>query len=181
MEEKDLKTLTKALLDVKSGNVDALEVVYDLTRKGVYFFVLPIMRTKEKAEDIMQNTYIQVYENIDKFDKSKNPLNWILTISKNLALTEVKRNSKEIPTDFMESVNGDKVINYDKQEFDTPLLDIANKVLSPSELQILMMYIQGEYKHREIAEILDIPIGTVTWKYNNALKKIKVELSKHGR
>lgn len=181
MEEKELKALTKSLLKLKKGNVNALENIYNSTYKGVFSFVLPIMRTREKAEDIAQNTFIHVYENIDKFDETKNPLNWILTISKNLALTEVKKDNKEISTDFMESVNGDRVISYDSDEFDTPILDIANRILSPIDLQIVMMYIEGEYKHREISEILGIPLGTVTWKYNNALKKIKTEYEKNGR
>ena len=37
------------------------------------------------------------------------------------------------------------------------------------------MYAIGEFKHREIADILHLPLGTVTWKYKNALSKLKEE------
>lgn len=41
-----------------------------------------------------------------------------------------------------------------------------------------MLFAVGEYKHREIAEMLNLPIGTVTWKYNNAIKKLKEAIKK---
>jgi RNA polymerase sigma-70 factor (ECF subfamily) len=41
------------------------------------------------------------------------------------------------------------------------------------------MYAVGEYKHREIAEFLHMPLGTVTWKYNNALKKMRKALEEN--
>lgn len=181
MDKKELKQLTNALLQLQKGDVDALETVYNLTRRGVFTFVLPIMGSKESAEDITQTTYVHLYEKIDQYDKTKNPLNWILTMAKNIALTEVIKQGREISTDFMESVNGDRVFTYDSDNFDAPTLELANKVLTPSELQIVMMFAVAEYKHREIAEILDLPLGTVTWKYNAALKKLRLELEKNGR
>ena len=45
--------------------------------------------------------------------------------------------------------------------------------LKEEDYKILYLYIIGEYKHREIAEILNLPLGTVTWKYKNSLKKLK--------
>jgi DNA-directed RNA polymerase specialized sigma24 family protein len=53
---------------------------------------------------------------------------------------------------------------------------LANKVLAEDEFNIVMMYAIGEYKHKEIAEFLHMPLGTVTWKYANALKKMKKAL-----
>ena len=49
----------------------------------------------------------------------------------------------------------------------------VKKILKEEDYKILYLYIIGEYKHREIAEILNLPLGTVTWKYKNSLKKLK--------
>ena len=54
-----------------------------------------------------------------------------------------------------------------------PTIALANKVLAEDEFNIVMMYAIGEYKHKEIADFLHMPLGTVTWKYANALKKLK--------
>ena len=51
-------------------------------------------------------------------------------------------------------------------------LSAAFKVLNGEELQIVTLYNSG-YKHREIAEALGLPLGTVTWKYKAALAKLK--------
>ena len=45
------------------------------------------------------------------------------------------------------------------------------KVLNEDELQIVLLHVVAGYKHREIAAMLDKPLGTVTWTYNNAIKK----------
>ena len=176
MDKNQLNKLRDSLLSLKEGNIDSLETIYELTRKGVFSFVLPIMQTVEKAEDITQTTYIQIYEHIELFDKKKNPLNWILTIAKNLALTEVKKDSREIATDFADPINKDRVFTYDQGDYDTPTIDVANRVLKKEELQIVLLYAIGEYKHREIAKILNIPLGTVTWKYNVAIRKLRKAL-----
>lgn len=176
MDGLELRKLKKDMIRLQGGDINALESIYELTRRGVFSFVLPILRDYDKAEDIMQQTYVQIYEKIDQYDKSKNPQNWILTIAKNLALNEINKDNRELSTDFMDAVNGDKVFSFDRNEYDTPTIDLANKILTPSEFQIVMLFAVGEYKHREIAEILDLPLGTVTWKYSSAINKLKKAL-----
>ena len=54
-----------------------------------------------------------------------------------------------------------------------PIFKIAKNVLNEEELEILMLYIVSGYKHREIADIVQKPLGTVLWSYNNSIKKLK--------
>lgn len=181
MDKKELAQLRYAMLALQKGNIDGLEVIYNLTRRGVFSFVLPIMGSVEKAEDIMQSTYIHIYEKIDLFDKKKNPLNWILTIAKNLALSEIKKDSREVATDFEDPASKNLVFTFDSNEFETPTIDLANQILSKEELQILLLFTIGDYKHREIADMLDLPLGTVTWKYSVAIKKLRKALDEKER
>lgn len=172
-----INSLEGAIELLKEGNVDALGYIYNETRKGVFTFVLPMLRDYYKAEDITEQTFVQVYEKIKQFNDG-NFRNWILTIAKNLTLNEIERLKKEQSVDFQESQMSNLVYVNSKKEFDTPTIDLANKILSPTDFQIVMMHVIGEYKHREISEILDIPLGTITWKYNQALNKLKKELDK---
>ena len=55
----------------------------------------------------------------------------------------------------------------------SPLLNVMKKVLNESEAQIISLHLISGFKHREIAEMLDKPLGTVLWTYKNALNKIK--------
>lgn len=170
--------LEKAIIRLQNGDSNSLGIVYDLTSKGVFSFVLTILRDYQLAEDVMQQTYIKIYENIKSYKRSTNARNWILTIAKNSALTMIKKRQREISVDFSQDRSADGIYCLDK-DFDTPLISLANRILTEDELKIVLLFAIGEYKHREIAEMLNLPLGTVTWKYNNALKKIRGAVEKN--
>ena len=71
---------------------------------------------------------------------------------------------------------------YGVQETELPyLFDLAAKILPEDEYQIVMLCQVSGYKRREVAAMLGMPIATVTWKNNQALKKLKKILEKEGR
>ncbi len=172
------KSLEEAMLQLKKGDVDALEYIYNETHKGVFTFILPILRDYTKAEDIMEQTYVHLYETADKYEQDGSALNWILTIAKNLALGELNKTNRELAIDFSDPLNVNLVYEHDKEIDEGPTIALANRILTPEEFQIVTMHAIGGYKHREIADILDLPLGTVTWKYNEAIKKLRKELEK---
>ena len=63
----------------------------------------------------------------------------------------------------------------------SPIIAVMNKVLGDEERQIVTLHVIAGFKHREIAEMLDKPLGTVLWAYNNALAKMKKQLEKEMR
>jgi RNA polymerase sigma-70 factor, ECF subfamily len=167
----DEEKLEKAMVALQKGDSNALATVYELTSKGVFTFVLPVLHDYQLAEDVMQDTYVTCYKAIQSYKLGTNARNWLLTIAKNTALTELKKRKHEISYDFSTDNHPDGV--YYLGDIDSPTIALANKVLAEDEFNIVMMYAIGEYKHKEIAEFLHLPLGTVTWKYANALKKMK--------
>jgi RNA polymerase sigma-70 factor (ECF subfamily) len=170
------KSLTKAMLKLQDGDSSALEIIYNEMAKGVYSFVLPYVKSKEVAEDIMQATSIKVYQKKDLYSEGFSVRNWILTIAKNLALNEIEKSKREISYDFQENPNA---ISYSETYKETPLLDLAKKILSEDEFNIVNLHIVADMKHKEIASALNMPIGTVTWMYKKAIDKLK-EVAKGG-
>lgn len=173
----DEKRLEKAMVALQNGDGNALADIYELTSRGVFTFVLPILHDYQLAEDVMQDTYVSCYDNIKGYKVGTNPRNWLLTIAKNAALSKLKKRNREMSYDFSTDNHPDGV--YYLGDIDSPTIALANKVLAEDEFNIVMMYAVGEYKHREIAEILHLPLGTVTWKYANALKKLKKALEEN--
>jgi RNA polymerase sigma-70 factor, ECF subfamily len=169
--------LESALIRLKDGNLDGLREIYELTSKGVFTFVLPIVADYQLAEDIMQETYVKVNDRIASYIPDTNGRNWILTIAKNLALDELRKRKHEEAVDFDDERQTIGCYTL-PDEMDTPTIKMANQILSPEELEIVMLFAIGEYKHREIAKMLDMPIGTVTWKYHNALEKLRKVIKK---
>ena len=176
--------LEEAMIALKKGDPNSLETIYNLTYRGVFSFVFPIMKDYMASEDVLQMTYISVYEKISMYQDGTNPLNWILTMAKNIALNEYNKNKRSIDYDYdAEQATPSNLYSFD-ESLDTPTIELASEILSDEDFKILLMYVVGGYKHREIAEMLDIPLGTVTWKYKAALDKLRVELEKiekHGQ
>lgn len=166
-----LERIEKAATKLQNGDIDGLKTIYEGTCKSVFSFVFPIVKDYQLAEDIMQATYIQIYEKISSYQPGTNLRNWILTIAKNLALYELRKRARETLTDddhLLESLGG---YTYDKS-LSTPTIELASQILSEEDFKIVMLYAVGEYKHREIADMMHLPLGTVTYKYSMALKKL---------
>ncbi len=171
------QSLDRYVEKLKNGDNNAFSYLYDKTYKAVFLSIYNILHNRESAKDIAQETYLTAYNKIDMYNLGTNFVAWIVTIGKRLALNELKKHNKEFSVDFNEneSLYGEYSVT---DKFDTTTLDTAKKVLPPDEYEILIYCAVSGYKRREVAKIMDIPIGTVTWKYNNAIKKIKDELTK---
>jgi len=170
MDKSQKQQLNKLLLDLKSGDLNALDQIYELTNSAVFSVALSVVHNSEEAKDIMMSTYLRVREKINYYTPNTNGYAWVLTIAKNLSINENKKLSRSTPTDFQEN---EFVATSQDVDCDIPVFKIAKRVLSAEELTIVLLYSVNGYKHREIAKILDKPLGTVLWSYNNSLKKIK--------
>lgn len=175
----DEERLEKAMAALQKGNGNALGDIYSLTSKGVFTFVLPILHDYQLSEDVMQETYVACYHSIKSYQLGTSARNWLLTIAKNCALSQLKKRNHEVSYDFSLDNESHPDGVYYLGDVDSPTITLANKVLSENEFNIVMMYVVGGYKHREIAEFLHMPLGTVTWKYAGALKKLKKALKEN--
>lgn len=161
---------------MKKGDEKAFANLYEETKKGVFSYLYSICNNYERAEDLMQDTYIKVRQNIQSYQQGTNPLAWIIQIAKNLAFNDLKKARREQLTDFNSFDIADNTTVEEKA--DSYVFDTINRELSSDEAQIVLLHIISGFKHREIAEIVDKPLGTVLWSYNNSIKKLKKILKK---
>lgn len=168
--------LEKKVAEFRGGDKRAFDYIYEQTNKSVYFAVLYIVRDRMYAEDILQDAFVRAMNCIEQYHEGTNFTAWIVSIGKSLALNHIKKHSREVSTDFEADA-----YRYGSSQTELPFIfDVAAKVLSEDEYEILMLCQVSGYKRREVAEMLGIPIGTVTWKNNEALKKLKAHLEKEG-
>lgn len=168
--------LDELMLRMKRGDEKAFTTLYEETSKTVYAFILSYSRNREVSEDIMQETYIRVKVNIESF-KGGNPIPWIMQIAKNLYLNYYTKSKKEVFTDFSDDTGQ---YGFSEIDTDTPVLNLILKVLNKEDAQIVTLYLVSGYKHREIAEIMDKPLGTVLWSYRQSMKKLKQIIEEEG-
>ena len=60
-----------------------------------------------------------------------------------------------------------------KPSYQSEIFEIMKKILSDVELQVVVLHVLNDMTHKEISEILKKPLGTITWTYNNAIKKLR--------
>ena len=137
---------------------------------------MSIWRNYRTAEDMMQTAYIRLRKTITSYRAGSNADAWLYTSAKNATLNEINRAKRESATDSFEDEA--KFGTYSIDEEMSPVTSAMNKVLNEDERQIVTLHAISGFKHREIADMLDKPLGTVVWSYNNAPSKLKKELQK---
>jgi RNA polymerase sigma-70 factor (ECF subfamily) len=169
----------KLMEEIKKGNISALEQIYTGTKNAVFSVVYSIVRDYGKAEELMQDTYIKVWDNIGSYNTRYKALGWICTIARNLAINSYNKNKREVFTDFEEE---QKINLGPSKEIvlkdESGVFKAMEKTLDANEYKIVLMHTLGGMKLKEIAAVIGSPQGTVRWQYNNALNKLKKTLAK---
>lgn len=166
----------KLIKRIINGDVSAFDLLYEQTRKSVYYVALSVLRDKRLAEDVMQSTYIKVLQNVSRYRLGTNASAWIVKIARNEALNMRKSLSREITVDAEQNS-----FLFDTECTDDYglLIDLARRILPDDEFAVLMLAATCGYKRREIASAMDMPVATVTWKYNNAIEKMRHRLAEY--
>lgn len=168
MTTKETKQLVKLL---QSGDMTVFDEIYHHTKSIVYYTIFTILKDSNLSEDIMQDTYLKALEKIHYYKPKSSFKSWIVTIARNLAINEYNKRKKDLNIDITvdEYVFGSVENSSEKEMMIKEMLTSLDKV----EREIVVLHVIGDLKHREIAEIVDKPLGTVTWLYNKAIKKLK--------
>lgn len=169
------KIIERNLRRIARGHQDAIGEIYELTKSSVYGFVLSILKNAEDAEDILQDTYIKICLNADAYVPQGKPMAWIFTIARNLSLMKLRgrKRVEDIPEYEWEQIAAG---NTQFRTEDQMVLMAALSKISEQESQIVIMHAVAGMKHREIAEVMEMPLATVLSKYNRAIRKLKAIL-----
>lgn len=163
--------LEEYIEEIVNGDKEALVKLYELTKNSIYGFVLSIIKNKHDAEDIFQEVYIKIYENIDKYKNEGKPLAWMMTIAKNLCYEKIRKHRDTSDIELMHDVGiNDK---NKKNVEDKMILEILLEKITDEERNIIILHIVSGMKYREIANLLKLPLSTVLSKYHRAMKRMK--------
>lgn len=160
--------LETAIHRMARGDKEALADLYERTHTAIYAFVLSILKDKHRADDVFQDVYLKVYENAASYRAKGKPMAWMITIAKNQCLMQFRKVKSE---DSLEDVEELWITNPDVEE--RILLEAAFRQISDEERNIIVLHVLSGLKHREIAQIMELPLATVLSKYHRAIKKLK--------
>ncbi len=158
---------------IRQGEGDAFRELYELSYKPLYAFLLSYTQNVEDAQDLLQDTFVQVYQNCHLYQSRGNPMAWLMKMAKNLFLMKCrKRQNIHINYEDMESELGfDDMSNTENRM----VLEKMFEILSVEDRNLIIMHEIGGLKHREIAKLMDIPLGTAIARYNRGIRKLQKE------
>ncbi len=166
MEKGQLEQLA---VEIAGGGDTAFETLYRETSRGIFAFLYSMVRNRWDAEDLTQDTYLKVKMNITQYRQGTNFRAWMFQIAKNLALNHMKAMSRTAPL-LGEVADEDTPADACESNF---FFEDIKRILTEDEYKIVILHDVSGFKHREIAKLVEKPIGTVLWLYNRAAGKIK--------
>lgn len=154
--------------------MDAFKDLYEATYRSLYAFLLSMTRNADDAQDLLQDTYVQIHKNSYRYEKQGYPLAWMMKIAKNLFLMKCRKDElrNESNLEDVENTLGIDTINNTEKRL---LLEKMFTIISDEERDIIIMHDVAGLKFREISKILEKPVGTVLARYNRSIKKMQKE------
>ena len=157
---------------IQQGDKEGLREIYEAYISYIYMIVLGIVGSRENAEDVTSEFFIKIWTVLDTYQNNGAHKAWLATIARNMALDFLRKNKREIPAEeFAEEVSSDET--PEEEVVGELSVQEALATLNEAERQVVDMKVLGEMSFREISESLNVPMGTVTWRYQNAIKKLR--------
>jgi RNA polymerase sigma-70 factor (ECF subfamily) len=171
--QKQIAREEELVASLKQRNREAVGTLYDRYASPLYGVILRIIRSEELAEDLLQETFVRVWRNIDSYDRSKGRLfTWLINIARNLALDTIKSRSFRDAQQNQEIDNIVNVIDARENASYNPehigLRELLDR-LTPEHREVVeLIYFEG-YTHTEAAEQLSLPLGTLKTRLRAAI------------
>lgn len=162
-----------SIRQICQGDKCGLKILYEEYGAMIYSAVYEILENHPNTEDVVSEYFIKLWKIADTYRFGGHHRGWMLTIARNMSLDFLHKHKRECS---MEELTFEKEPSTPSHEEDTVerlgLMDALSK-LEKEEREIVDLKIMGQLTFKEIARILQKPMGTVTWKYQVALGKLK--------
>jgi RNA polymerase sigma-70 factor (ECF subfamily) len=163
---------------LKRRNNAAYRHLYLHYRGALYNNILQMIPDAETAADILQEVFVQIWKNIEKYDEGKGRLfTWMLKLTRNMAINHTRKKNFKVHYQNEDINNYVSVIEKNSETESVNRIGLRQQVhkLRPEYKDVIeLSYFQG-FKQEEIAEALKIPLGTVKTRLRNAIIELRKE------
>jgi RNA polymerase sigma-70 factor (family 1) len=170
--------------EIKADNMFAFDVLYKKYSKKLYKFGYSILKSKEETENLIQDVYLNLWENRHKVEKDSSVKSYVFTITYNSAISVIRKKAKE--SQFVEYLKSLQQINIEPVNVEleynelTKKLDEIVKALPQRQKEVYLMHKVDGLKYSEIAERLHISVNTIENHMSRALKTIRKKLGNYS-
>ena len=161
----------------RNGRIEAFETLVEQYRQDLFRFLMRFVGSPATADDLFQETFLQVHQSAHTFDPTKRLKPWLFTIAANKARDHLRRNKRQKAAPLSASIDGasgDGATFVDLMEADMELppetaqgretAELVRQLVSemPEHLrEVLLLAYFNQLSYKEVAENLGIPLGTV--------------------
>lgn len=174
---------TIALLQDPTRQREAFERIVREYSETLYWQIRRLVLSHEDANDLLQNTFIKAWQNIEYFRGEAKMSTWLYRIAFNECLTFMNQHHAEgqisiddVDTDILNKLESDSYFNGD--EIQKTFLRAIHQLPKKQQMVFNLKYFK-EMKYEEMSEIFGTSIGALKASYHHAVKKIETFLEKH--
>ena len=146
-------------------------------QEPIYWHIRRMVTLHDDANDVVQNTFIKVYKNIEKFNMDSKLYTWIYRIATNESLTFLKKRKKK----QTQAIDGDEYSLENKLSSDPYfdgnaaelVLQKAIFLLPEKQKAVFNLRYYDEISYKDMSEMLDTSVGALKASYHHAVKKIE--------
>jgi RNA polymerase sigma-70 factor (ECF subfamily) len=160
----------------------AFRELITLYKERLYWHIRKIVISHDDADDVLQNTFIKVFKNIDKFNQESKLFSWMYRIATNEAITFINKRAKKRSVDISDyqqelasTLASDDFFTGDEIQV---ILQKAIATLPQKQQLVFNMKYFDELKYNEMSEILETSVGALKASYFHAVKKIELYIKK---
>ena len=168
------------------GDQAAFASLYDESSRFVYYVILMIVHNREDAEEVTLDVYTKVWNNVDSYNEARGGVRrWLIVLARSRAIDRIRSQAWRQQRAERDSAT---------LEFSAPglspegtllhsecraRLGSALMTLAPAERKLLVLAFFHGHSHRELAELVQQPLGTVKTRIRNSMIKLRHRLSSH--
>jgi RNA polymerase sigma-70 factor (ECF subfamily) len=162
---------------LKSGAANAMTILYDNYSAALYGIVLRIVNSEEAAEDVLQEAFVKIWKNIEKYDRTKGKLfTWLVNVARNCAIDSLRVKDYDIKNQIQSIDNSVRIVNRQHKVYPKTdhigLKEVIATLKPEYKILIDKLYFEG-YTQEEAAKELNMPLGTVKTRIRAAMNLLR--------
>ena len=171
--------LAALLLRTASGDESAFAALYDATASRVYGLVVRVLRNPAQSEEVTQEVYLDIWRTATRFDQGRgSALGWMLTIAHRRAVDRVRASQAAEQRDHRyesesHSPAYDSTAEHAAARLEAARVHRALGDLSEVQREAVTLAYLGGYTHTEVAQLLDLPLGTAKTRIRDGLTRLR--------
>jgi RNA polymerase sigma-70 factor (ECF subfamily) len=176
---QDEKAFIERLLNPKTQQ-EAFRELLQLYQKPLYNHIRNIVLNHDDTDDVLQNTFLKIFQNISKFKGESKLFSWVYRIATNESLNFLQQRARksgitneEVQQNALNKLESD--VYFDGDEIQLKLQNAIALLPDKQQLVFKMKYFE-ELKYEEISEIVSTSVGALKASYHLAVKKIEEHL-----